>query len=159
MSDAPSPVFADRRQEFLDHAFQGYAGWAGASLVDLGPGSARVAFTPRAEMLTPWGSLHGGVINSLVELPAFLSLLAALTAAELPVTNDIFIQHVAALPGDVRYVLEGRLIKRSRSMAWTEIAVHAADRLVSLARITKTVLPRPAQPAPWHKATAFFPNP
>jgi uncharacterized protein (TIGR00369 family) len=131
--------FASHQQELLDHALSGYFGWAGMRLIDASSGAARVGFRPRAEMLTPWNTLNGGVINGLLELPSFVALLTLLEAGELPVTNDVFLQHLRPLPGDADYVLDGSVIRRGKSMAWTEVAVRAGGEVVSIARITKTI--------------------
>ncbi|WP_157216439.1 PaaI family thioesterase [Flavisphingomonas formosensis] len=118
----------------------GYGLWAGVELVEMGDGVGRVAFTPRVEMLTPWGTLNGGVLSSLVEIPAFVALLSTIESGELPVTNDIFIQHMRPLPGDTRYELTGTLIRRSRTMAWLEVAARTRGESVSLVRITKSII-------------------
>lgn len=124
----------------------GYGLWAGVKLLSLIPGQARVAFDPRREMLTPWATLNGGVISSLVEIPAFLALLPSLREGELPVTNDIFVQHLRQLPGDRTYELTGTLLRRGKTMAWCDVVVHVDGKDVSLARITKTILVSAAGP-------------
>jgi acyl-coenzyme A thioesterase PaaI-like protein len=133
-------LFDDVRRELLDGALTGYFGWAGTQLRGVQCGRALVSFRPRPEMLTPWGTLNGGVINGLVELPSFVAPLTELRPNELPVTNDLFLQHIRPLPGDSEYVLEGRLLRRGRSMAWTEVTVRVDDQIVTLARITKTIV-------------------
>jgi uncharacterized protein (TIGR00369 family) len=121
----------------------GYGAWAGVELIEMRDGAARISFRVRPEMLTPWRTLNGGVISSLVEIPSFLALAPSLADDELPVTNDIFVQHMRPLPGDAAYQITGRVIRRGASMAWTEVEVAAGGRTVSLARITKTLLRRP----------------
>jgi acyl-coenzyme A thioesterase PaaI-like protein len=86
---------------------------------------------------------------ALLELPSFLALLAELRPNELPVTNDLFLQHVRPLPGSSEYFLDGKLLRRGRSMAWTEVTVSVDDQIVTFARITKTIIAAPGQnPAP-----------
>jgi uncharacterized protein (TIGR00369 family) len=134
--------FDDARQDLLDAALGGYFGWAGMRLDQVSPGRAVASFRPRAEMLTPWGTLNGGVINGLLEMPSFVALLTELRPGELAVTNDLFLQHLRPLPGDAEYVLEGKLLRRGKSMAWTEVSVGVGGKIVTLARITKTVVNR-----------------
>jgi acyl-coenzyme A thioesterase PaaI-like protein len=93
-------------------------------------------------MLTPWGTLNGGVLNSLVEVSAFLALLTELGPNELPVTNDIFLQHVRPLPGDAEYELTGRLLRKGRTMAWLEATAWVGGKECSFARLTKTLTAR-----------------
>ena len=137
--------FTDAQRKLLHAALQtGYGLWAGLRLLEVRPGFARLAFKPRAEMLTAWGTLNGGVINSLVEVPAFVALLTELPPGELPVTNDIFLQHVRPLPGDVEYELTGTLLRKGKTMAWVESSALVAGKPHTLARITKTLTPLPA---------------
>ena len=141
--DEISFTLTTEQQAFFDTAFDsGYNRWAGLKLLELKPGFARIGFTPRPEMLTPWGTLNGGVLNSLVEVPAFLALLSELQPHELPVTNDIFLQHVRPLPGDAEYELTGQLLRKGRTMAWLEATVWIAGKECTFARLTKTLTTR-----------------
>ena len=119
----------------------GYNLWAGLKMLEMRPGFARVGFTPRTEMLTPWGTLNGGVLNSLVEVPAFYALLPDLGPNELPVTNDIFLQHVRPLP-NAEYELTGRLLRKGRTMVWLESTAWVEGKECTFARLTKTLTAR-----------------
>jgi|GEM_PF-1395057 len=137
--------FSPAQRNLLHAALHtGYGLWSGLCLLEVRQGFARLAFTPRAEMLTPWGTLNGGVVNSLVEVPAFVALLTELGAEELPVTNDIFLQHLRPLPGHVEYELTGSLLRKGKTMAWVETTALVAGKPHTLARITKTLTPLPA---------------
>jgi uncharacterized protein (TIGR00369 family) len=143
-----------QRQFLREQVLAGnYYRWLGVEVIAVERGSSRLRFRPRRELLTPWGTLNGSVMNGLLELPSFVALLPLLEQGELPVTNDIFVQYLRALPGDVEYVLEGRLLRRGRKMAWTEAEARADGELVSAARITKSLVagalgaPRPLEGA------------
>jgi acyl-coenzyme A thioesterase PaaI-like protein len=139
----PSIVLTPAQQTFYEQTFNnGYNRWAGLTLRHIEPGFARVAFVPRPEMLTPWGTLNGGVLNSLVEVSAFYALLPLLEADELPVTNDIFLQHVRPLPGDAEYELTGRLLRKGKTMAWLESTAWVGGKECTFARLTKTLTRR-----------------
>ena len=136
-------VLTQAQQAFYELTFNnGYNKWAGLRMIAMEAGTARIAFTPRAEMLTPWGTLNGGVLNSLVEVSAFFALLPSLEPNELPVTNDIFLQHVRPLPGDTDYELTGKLLRKGRTMAWLEATVWVGGKECSFARLTKTLTRR-----------------
>lgn len=136
-------AFTPAQQGFIDAALgSGYNLWSGMRLVEVRQGFARVAFRPRAEMLTPWGTLNGSVMNGLVEVPSFVALVTELAESELPVTSDIFIQHARPMPGDAEYVMDGTLLRRGRTMAWTDVTVSVDDKPVTYARITKTIVTR-----------------
>ncbi|HLG86591.1 MAG TPA: PaaI family thioesterase [Alphaproteobacteria bacterium] len=145
MSETDRPPFALTPEQRIlgDQALgSGFNAWAGIRLVEIASGFARMAFIPRAEMLTPWGTLNGGVLNALIEVPAFFALLTELGPNELPVTNDIFLQHVRPLPGDCEYRLTGGILRKGKSMAWLEAAVSVGGKPCTFARITKTLTSR-----------------
>jgi len=131
------------QQEFYDSALNGgYTLWSGIRMLELRRGFSRMGLSPRAEMLTPWGTLNGSVLNGLVEIPAFFALLTELSPSELPVTNDIFLQHVRPLPGNVDYELTGTLLRKGKSMAWLEATVFVDGKPCTYARLTKTLTRR-----------------
>jgi len=142
-TDPPPFAFTPEQQALGDRALAtGFNAWAGIKLVETAQGFAHMVFTPRAEMLTPWGTLNGGVLNALVEVPAFFALLTELAPNELPVTNDIFLQHVRPLPGDGEYHLAGRILRKGKNMAWLETTVSVGGKPCTFARITKTLTVR-----------------
>ena len=139
----PLSILTPAQQAFYERTFySGYNQWARLTLKEIQPGFARIGFTPRPEMLTPWGTLNGSVLNSLVEVSAFCALLPSLEPNELPVTNDIFLQHVRPLPGDVEYELTGRLLRRGKTMAWLESTAWVDGKECTFARLTKTLTVR-----------------
>lgn len=136
-------TFSPAQQAMLEQALgTGFGRWAGVQLLAVEPGWARLVFKPRAEMLTPWGTLNGSVINGLLELPAWVALLTALEPEEFPVTNDFFLQHMRPLPGAAEYTMEGRLLRRGKTMAWAEATAYVDGKACSMARITKTLIRR-----------------
>ena len=145
MSIVDSSAFAlsPAQQALHDSAMGGgYTAWSGIRMVTLSQGFARMSLAPRPEMLTPWGTLNGSVLNGLVEIPAFFALLTELAPNELPVTNDIFLQHVRPLPGDAEYELTGQLLRKGKSMAWLEATVLVGGKPCTYARLTKTLTVR-----------------
>lgn len=132
------------QQDFLaDIQASEFYQWCGTVVVSVGGNESTVRFQPRSEMLAPWGTLNGSLLNALLELPSFLALLPELGDEEGAVTNDIFIQQLRAVPGDAEVTLRGRLLGRGRRMAWTEAEARVEDRLCATARITKTLVARP----------------
>jgi acyl-coenzyme A thioesterase PaaI-like protein len=129
------------QQEYLQNALgTGYGLWCGLKLLEVRAGFARLCFTPRAEMLTPWNTLSGSVLNGVLEMPAFVALLTELEPGLLPVTNDFFLQHVRPLPGAVEYELVGTLLRKGKTMAWAEATALVDGKAVSYARITKSLV-------------------
>jgi len=141
MSTQPFALTATQREMYETTFNNGYNRWAGLRMLEIRTGFARIGFTPRAEMLTPWGTLNGGVLNSLVEVSAFYALLPELGPDELPVTNDIFLQHVRPLP-NAEYELTGKLLRKGRTMAWLESTAWVGGKECTFARLTKTLTVR-----------------
>jgi len=138
-------ALADWQRDFLrEQVLEAeYYRWLGVEVLEVGGGASRLRFRPRRELLTPWGTFNGSVMNGLLELPSFVALLPLLERGELPVTNDIFVQHLRGLPGDAEYLLEGRVLRRGKAMAWTEAQALVGGRPHSLARITKSLVAGP----------------
>lgn len=138
-------MLADWQRQFLREQVLDaeYYRWLGVEVVEVARGTSRLHFRARKEMLTPWGTLNGSVMNGLLELPSFVALLPELERGELPVTSDIFIQYLRGLPGDAEYVLEGHVLRKGKGMAWTEAQASVAGRPHSLARITKSLVAGP----------------
>jgi uncharacterized protein (TIGR00369 family) len=142
-TDATSFNLPAAQQDLFNITFNsGYNQWAQLRLLEMRRGFARLGFTPRAEMLAPWGTLNGGVLNSLVEASAFYALLPELSPNELPVTNDIFLQHVRPLPGDADYELTGQVLHKSQRMVWLESIAWVNGKECTFARLTKTLITR-----------------
>lgn len=140
LNENPFALTPEQLDRFNVTFHTGYNKWAGMRMLEMRPGFARMAFTPRVEMLTPWGTLNGGVLNSLVEVSAFYALLQELQPNEMPVTNDIFLQHVRPLPGDAEYELTGKLLRKGRTMAWLESTAWVGGKECTFARLTKTLV-------------------
>lgn len=139
MGIARYPWTATQAEYLRNSLSSGYGLWCGLQLLEVRSGHARLAFRPRSEMLTPWGTLNGSVINGVLEMPSFVALLTELEDDCLPVTNDFFLQHVRPLPGDADYELVGTLLRKGRTMAWTEATALVDGKPVSYARITKSL--------------------
>ncbi len=128
------------QQALFDTALNnGFTAWCGVRVVELRQGFSRLSLWPRAEMLTPWRTMNGSVINALVEISAFFALVTELGDNELPVTNDIFLQHVRPLPGDAEYELTGQVLRKGRTMAWLEATAWVGGKECTFARLTKTL--------------------
>lgn len=146
MSLEEFPIERWQRERIREIFRSPYYAWLGVAPEHVGGGASRVIFQPREELITERGTLDGSVINSVLELPSFLALLCQLQPGEHAVTNDIFIQQLRPVPGGARVLLEGRLNRRGRTMAWTEASASVQGKTCALARITKTLLSAAGEP-------------
>lgn len=126
------------QRERIETVLGNYA-WVGIELISIDKGEASVR-VPCPPELEAGGLFNGGVLSGLLEVPSYLALLTELRENETPVTNDLFVQHLRGVPAKAEIVLSGKLIRRSRSMAWTEASAHADGVLTTQARITKSLL-------------------
>lgn len=141
MSDKPIMDLEPWQQEFIDAAFGStYLQWTGCELVRLQPGEAVIRVRPTEGIITPWGTVNGAVIGSILEFPAAFSLVSTLEKGQSPVTNDIFIQHIKGVPATAEILFEGRLLRRGRTMAWAESQATVDGQAHAIARVTKTIL-------------------
>jgi acyl-coenzyme A thioesterase PaaI-like protein len=131
------PWQRDRVREVFQSPFYE---WLGLKLETVGGGTSQVRFLPREELLVAGKTLDGSVMNAVLEVPSFLALLCELQDGEIAITNDIFVQQLRAVSGGSEILLEGRLIRRGRTMAWTEAQASVDGKICALARITKTLL-------------------
>jgi len=126
------------QRERLKTVLGNYA-WVGIELVSIGGGEASVR-VPCPPELEVGGLFNGGILAGLLEVPSYIALLTELRENETPVTNDLFVQHLRGVPADAEIVLDGKLIRRGRTMAWTEASARADGKLTTQARITKSLL-------------------
>lgn len=128
--------------------------FCGLHLLRLEPGLCRLGFTATPETLVMQAYLHGGILTALLEPAAFLALLTALEPSERPVTVDLNVQQMRAIPAGSDVLIEGRLERRARNLAFCESRAYVDGKLTSVARMTKSI--QAASPAP---ASASAPVP
>jgi len=117
--------------------------WAGLRLIELAPGLCRLDFVATGAVLVIGDYVHGGVLNGLLEPPAYGALITQLNEGETAVTIDIHVQHLRAIPADARVELTGRIARRGRGVAFLESEARVDGVLCTQARITKSISPPP----------------
>ena len=93
-------------------------GW---ELVDQWPDEGRIeiAFHPDATMLNPRGTVQGGFVAAMLDDTMGPALVTLTGGREVPATIDMHVTFVRpVMPG--RVVARGRVIERSRSIAFLE---------------------------------------
>ena len=80
---AGAEALAPHQRDFLaDILASEFYRWCGVEVLEIGGEESSLRFRPRSEMLAPWGTLNGSLLNALLELPSFLALLPKLSAEE-----------------------------------------------------------------------------
>ena len=94
------------------------------------------------EAHSAFGGLHGGVFYALLDAICMLALLPDLSESEHAVTHDLHVSMMRSVPPGTRCALEGRVVRRGRSIAFMEGVARAADgKVIASARVTKSIVP------------------
>jgi len=130
-----------RQQAILEVALHRHLGLEFEACAD-GQASASFVVGPQH---AAFGGLHGGVLYALMDAVAMLALLTRLGAQQHAVTHDLHVSVMrGAAPGD-RVVLEGRIARLGRSVAFVDVAASVCDTVIATARVTKSLVsPRDA---------------
>jgi len=119
---------------FVDHL--------GFELTLFDGGSSRILYTPRPEHLNSFAVTHGGAVMTLMDV----SMATAARSVQ-PEMGVVTIEMKTSFMQPARGLLraEGRLLHRTRSMAFTEASIFdAQDRLCAHATGTFKYVPRRA---------------
>src|SRR3712207_7702973 len=72
----------------------GFAGRIGARVEDADDGGARIAFEVREEHLNPAGTLHGGVVATLVDTAMGQAVRTTTGEGEVPATSQLTVTYL-----------------------------------------------------------------
>src|SRR5918997_5405714 len=93
-----------------DVARGGYAGRLGAEVVSADDGSATVRFEAREEHLNPAGTLHGGVLATLVDTAMGQAVRSTTGDGDVPATSQLTVTYLRpGKPGTVVATAEVRI--------------------------------------------------
>ncbi|MDP6979954.1 MAG: PaaI family thioesterase [Myxococcota bacterium] len=100
----------------------------GITLEECGPGHARICLAKTSE--TPQGiggSVHGGVLASMVDIAMLAAIFAELRPGQVPAgTADLGITYMRQAHGD-RVFAEARVVKHGRQLANVEVDITDAE--------------------------------
>src|SRR5690349_22722041 len=72
----------------------GFAGWLGAVVTKVDEGTARVEFDATDEHLNPAGTVHGGVLTTLVDTAMGLAVRSATDDEDVPATSQLTVTYL-----------------------------------------------------------------
>ncbi len=101
------------------------------------PDGLWIALTPN--VLNAVGYLHGGVIATLLDVAAYLAVLAHLAAGEEAVTHAFAASYLAAARADERLCARGTLIRRTRRLAFLTAELRGDADVIAIASVTKSI--------------------
>ena len=124
-----------------DAAPGGFAGRLGATVTGTGEGAATVAFEVGEEHLNPAGTLHGGVVATLVDTAMGQAVRTTTGDGEVPATSQLTVTYLR--PGKVgRLEVRGRVRTRGEHLTICEADVEQDGRSVAHAVATFALLDR-----------------
>ncbi len=117
----------------------------GFERMTLGDGVCRVELLPREYHTNPMGTMHGGVVATLLDTVLGCALLTQLAAGEGHTTATLeikFLRPVTLTTGCI--IAEGRVIHRGRTLGTTEAKLTDSDgKLLATATSTLAMFPVP----------------
>ncbi|TFV63132.1 PaaI family thioesterase [Geodermatophilus sp. DF01-2] len=119
----------------------GYAERLGARVADTEDGGARIAFAVREEHLNPAGTLHGGVVATLVDTAMGQAVRTTTGDGEVPATSQLTVTYLRpGEPGEL--TVTARVRTRGEHLTVCEADVEQEGRAVAHAVATFALLHR-----------------
>ena len=124
-----------------DGASGGFAGRLGAHVEDADDGSARIAFEVTDEHLNPAGSLHGGVLATLVDTAMGTAVRTSIGDGDVPATSQLTVTYLR--PGSTGpLAVTARVRTRGEHLTVCEAEVEQDGEAVAHAVATFALLHR-----------------
>jgi acyl-coenzyme A thioesterase PaaI-like protein len=99
---------------------------------------------PTASVMNAVNAVHAGAISTVLEIAAYLALLPDLSDDEEAVSHGLSISYIGRAEGDEALVANGRVLRRTRRLAFVTAELRQGERLLATAQVTKSVYPIPA---------------
>jgi 1,4-dihydroxy-2-naphthoyl-CoA hydrolase len=112
--------------------------YLGLRIVDVGPGTLRAEMEVREELLTPFKTMHGGVISALCDHVLGCVCYPLMTRGQWAATTEFKLNLLAPVTRGV-LAANAVVVSMTKSLAVVRIEVSNEDRLVALAQGTVTI--------------------
>ncbi len=143
MSDVTFETYDPRVAQGLLSAHErdeGLPGWLGVRPVDLGPGTMKAVVPVRAELLTPVGNMHGGVLAALCDHVLGTVCYPVIPRGAWAATTEFKLNYLAPVTGgDLEAT--ATIVALSKRTAVVRIEVANDGRMVCAAQGTVLVVP------------------
>jgi uncharacterized protein (TIGR00369 family) len=105
-------------------------------------GQAEMSWTPTPDMANPYGSVHGGIIATIIDEVTGAAVTSSIEAASAP-TVSLNVEYLHAIPVGGTYTAVGEIVRMGRAMAIADARILNEEGKV-LARGTCIYqIPRP----------------
>ncbi len=130
-------MVADRLQKVVTHPLHAHLG---IKEIQSEAGHGSFSITVADTVLSPAGSLHGGVVYFLSDVCAYAGLLSLLDAKTDAVTHDIQVSVMrSARPGDV-VDFRSKVVRLGKRLCFLEVIASTGDQIIATAKVTKSIL-------------------
>jgi 1,4-dihydroxy-2-naphthoyl-CoA hydrolase len=126
-----------------NQALTGLPKFLDARIVEITPGTLKATVAVRPELLTPFGSLHGGVMAALVDHVLGCVMYPLMARGAWAATTEFKINYLAAVRRGT-LTAEARVLTLTKRTGVVRIDVTNDDRLVAIAQGTVLVVEQPA---------------
>lgn len=113
----------------------------GLRLIEAAAGRSKLELTVSTANANVNGVLHGGVIHAICDVAAYAALLSLLADHETAVTHDLHVSCMRPAPMGSVVRVEANVVKKGRTLAFTDATASIEGKLVATARVTKSVVP------------------
>lgn len=118
---------------------QPYHEFIGVKVRNIGDGCAELSVFIKRELVNLHGAVHGGIYYTICDLAAAAALGTRLNYEYVFVTSDINVSVVSvAVQGEL--IVSANVLKMGKRLAFVESKVFNDDKLIAVARITKSIL-------------------
>jgi len=138
------PKIAERFVE-ASRAVTGLPGYLGIRFVEMGPGRLTASMDVRDELLTPFRTMHGGVMAGLVDHVLGCVLYPLMQRGQWAATTEFKLNYLAPVRGGT-IVAESTVVSFTKRTAVVRVEVSAGDQLVCVAQGTLLVAEPPKKP-------------
>ena len=140
-----SQPFADRFDAEVAKGFirandrlTGLPQYLGLRIVDVGPGTLRAEMAVREDLLTPFKTMHGGVISAVCDHVLGCVCYPLMARGQWAATTEFKLNLLAPVTQGV-LAAQATVVSMSKALAVVRIEVANEERLVALAQATVTI--------------------
>jgi uncharacterized protein (TIGR00369 family) len=113
----------------------------GAELIDDEHPARGLSFEAGDQTINAADYLHGGVISTVLDVAAWLSVLPELNDDEGATTHNLLVSYLSELRGRASLTAVGTVIKCGRRLAFATAELRHSERLLATAHVTKSIVP------------------
>ncbi len=117
----------------------GFLKHIGGNIIELGNGSAQLAFEIKPHHKQHMGVVHGGAIATLADHAGWYAVISEIDSGYTSATIEIKINYLKPANGDVLTAI-AKVVNRTKRTAFATIEVFAKDLLVAYATGTYAVM-------------------